>query len=163
MFKENLNKQNVIILDELLSVCIKEDIVTMHNLPNLNHKFIGDIPEFKYSEYRSYLEIIQESGKAKVDLTKDNFILKPINGITREFLTSGGYTAIIKDLQKENEHQELLRGKDMDDAEISRFNRERLDKYESRSKLSVWVAVGSIILSALAIGISIYSMFKVVP
>jgi len=153
MYKDNLNKENVIILDELLKICIKDGTVTRYNLPNLKDKFIGDIPDIKYSEYRSYLEIIDESGKAKVDFAKDNFILKPINGITREFLSSGGYTAIIEDQLKEIKHQELLKEKDKIDVEISKFNRDKQKTYYT-------FTVVSFILSLLAIGISIYSMFK---
>jgi hypothetical protein len=161
MYKDILNETNVKLLDEILKICATIGTVTKDNLPIYGKdKYFGDISDFKINYYRDYYEILKESGYVKVETTKDNVYIDRITDVTIPFYKKGGFTAIYNEQLKEKEHQELLRGKDIDDAEISKFNRERLDKYERRSILSVWVAIGSIILSALAIGISIYSMFK---
>jgi len=153
MNTDMLNQENVGMLDEILNICIRDGIVTKNNLPIFGDAFIGDIPDFKLHYFRDYFDILDKSGTVKVQTMKDNVSIEPIQGFTRNFIIKGGFTKLYNDQLKEIEHQELLKEKDKIDVEISKFNRDKQKTYYT-------FTVISFILSLLAIGISIYSMFK---
>lgn len=151
MNTENLNAGNVKVLDVIINLCVAKGGIRESDLPDLPIPVMGDLPEIKANHYRPYVDIIADSQKAKVIPYKGGFQIDPINGITREFKNDGGFQQIFNDLQAKIADDKIVRGKNKDDAEIARFNRERLETYDKRSKWSFGLSIAAVIIALLSL------------
>ena len=153
-------------LDYLVNLCNDKGCISTYDLKVPGS--IGDPPKDTINidrwisnrtqeYYYKYYVILDEYNKRfdflNIELSGTYFDAQPKIPNTQKFIDSGGFKKLFKDQQKEIEHQELLKEKDKIEVEILKFNRDK-------QKITFWLAIASIILSALAIGISIYSMFK---
>jgi hypothetical protein len=84
-------------------------------------------------------------------LGKDYFSLTPINGVTKEFFYRGGFTKVYNEQQEKIADEKLLRQKNRDDAEISRFTKEKLVPYYNYARWGFFFSILAVIISVIGL------------
>lgn len=160
-----LNKDDIKTLDYLVKTCYEKEILNERDLEV--PKSIGKPPTDANEErwisiqkreyYKPFFVILNEYNKLydilNLDFAGSLVDAKSKNPNTKNFINSGGFKNLYNNQQESNMHQKLLREKDVNDALISKFTREK-------QKLTFWLAIISLFLSFIAIGISVYSVFN---
>jgi len=123
MRNQNLHKDDINILDNIIKTCIEQNIARPKNLPALGNEFMDDINDIKESEYVRFFKIIQDFNIAEVVIGPGLTYVKPYNIETERFFNQGGFNKLFIEQEKKNKLETLLLEKEINEAVLTTWHR----------------------------------------
>jgi len=130
---DELRIDDIDILDMIIKKVLEHKTVTLTHLPAvpIDEKQIFSVgiserkPDIdKFAFYKRYIEIIEVSGLAQVNITRYNHVVIKITPVvTQRFYDNGGFKNLYEKQQEELRRTEILKRKEIDDAKISKWTK----------------------------------------
>lgn len=123
MQNQQIHKDDVSILDNIIGICIENNIARPENLPPLGTGFMDEIKDIKESDYSRYFRIIQDFNVAEVIISKGMSYVKPLNVDTERFYRDGGFTKLYSEQQKHKKLELILHEKEINEAVLTKWHK----------------------------------------
>jgi ATP-dependent Zn protease len=123
MKKLLLHKDDLEILDYIISECLKYHGVRSENLKPLLNGFLEDIKDIKESRYLRYFKIIKEYNIAEVTFNLDSSYVRPYDIETLRFYKDGGFRKLYDIQQTEIELTNHRQEKELNESILIKWHK----------------------------------------